>query len=242
MRAGPAALAALALAAPVAGCGGGEPRGATVLAASSLAGAFTALAPGARMSFAGSDRLAFQVEQGAPADVIATADPAILRRLAGRGLVGPPRVFARNRLVVVVPRANPAGVRAVGDLARPGVAVVVGDPGVPVGAYAREALRRLGIAGPVLANVVSEETDAAAVAAKVALGEADAGIVYRTDARPVAARVRVVPVPARAQPQIAYAAAVVTRPPVRPDGEAFLRRLTGPEGRAVLRRHGFAAP
>ncbi|MEW6581997.1 MAG: molybdate ABC transporter substrate-binding protein [Actinomycetota bacterium] len=235
-----ATAAACSSTGPTAGAPDGT-GGATVLAASSLAQAFTALAPGNRYSFAGSDQLAFQVTQGAPADVVATASPRYTQELFAKGLVERPRAFATNRLVVVVPVANRAAVRGVRDLARPGVKLVIGDAGVPVGAYARDALRRLGL-GVALRNVVSEEQDAGAIAAKVALGEADAGVVYATDARPVRDRVATVPVPAAAQPVIRYEVAVVTRAPHRDAARAFVRRLLGAPGRHELAAHGFRPP
>jgi molybdate transport system substrate-binding protein len=243
-----AVLAAVLLAA--AGCGSSGPAqsGATaagdrvtVLAAASLTEAFRAIDPGAALSFGGSDQLAFQVEQGAPADVFASASPTYADALRAKGLVGAPRVFATNRVVVIVPRANPAGIRSVRDLARPGVKLVVGDPGVPIGAYTEKALEALGLRA-ALGNVVSRETDVKAVVAKVALGEADAGMAYATDVRPAAGRVRALPVPAAAQPVARYEIAVVRDAPHRAAAEAFVRRVLGPQGRAELARRGFGLP
>ena len=244
-RAAAAVVAALALL-PAAGCGSSSPAGdgataparATVLAAASLTEAFRSIEPGAAFSFGGSDQLAFQIEQGAPADVFASASPKYADALHAKGLVDAPRVFATNRVVVIVPRANPAGIRSIRDLARPGVKLVVGDPSVPIGAYTRTALAGLGL-DAALRNVVSQEADVKAVVAKVALGEADAGLVYRTDVRPAAGRVTSLPVPAAAQPVVRYEIAVVRSAPHRAAAEAFVRRVLGPAGQRALRRSGF---
>ena len=120
-------------------------------------------------------------EQGAPADVYAAASPKYPDELYAAGLVEKPVVFATNRLVLVVPASNPARIGDAFDLARPGVKLVIGQAGVPVGDYTRKVLANLGLSS-ALANVVSQETDVKGVVAKVALGEADAGIVYATDA------------------------------------------------------------
>ena len=240
---GVAVVAALLLAA----CGssdegaGDAPPGATVFAAASLTEAFREIDPGAAFSFAGSDRLAFQIEQGAPADVFASASPRYAEALHDRGLVLAPRVFATNRLVAIVPRSNPADIRRIGDLAKPGVKLVIGDAGVPIGAYTRTALAALGL-DAALGNVVSREQDVKAIVAKVAIGEADAGLVYRTDVKPVVADVTQVPVPAAAQPAVEYAIAVVAASPRRDAAEAFVRRVVGSPGRAALARHGFGLP
>lgn len=234
-------LAVLAGCGSPGGGGSGGPGGATVFAAASLTEAFRDLDPGATYNFAGSDQLAFQVEQGAPADVFASASPKYAEALRHEGLVLAPRVFATNRVVVIVPRANPAGIRAIGDLADPGVKLVVGDPGVPIGAYTRKALAALGLEA-ALDNVVSQEQDVKAIVAKVALGEADAGLVYRTDVRPVAAKVRTVPVPAAAQPVVEYEIAVVAASRHRAAADAFVARVLGARGRAALRAHGFGLP
>lgn len=231
----------------LAGCGssGGGATGAaddvTVFAAASLTEAFQDAAPGATFNFAGSDQLAFQIEQGAPADVFASASPKYAEALRDEGLVLAPRVFATNRVVVIVPRANPAGIRTIADLARPGVKLVVGDPGVPIGAYTRKALAALGL-DAALGNIVSQEQDVKAIVAKVAIGEADAGLVYRTDVRPVASRVTALPVPAAAQPVVEYEIAVVASARHRAAADAFVARILGGPGGAALRARGFGLP
>src|SRR5207244_11348136 len=128
------------------------------------------------------------------------------------------------------------------DLRRAGVKVVIGDRGVPIGAYTRQILDTLGITAAVTRNVVSEETDVKGIVAKVALGEADAGFVYATDARPVAARTRTVAVPAWAQPPIRYEVAVVRAGPHRAAAKAFVERVLSKRGRLLLRQAGFGLP
>lgn len=227
------------------GCGGGsgEPT-LTVLGASSLTealGKYGASFAGAkvRSSFAGSDQLAAQIKQGAKADVFASADTDYPAGLHREGLVEKPVVFARNRLVVVVPKGS--DVSSLGDLARPGTKVVVGDPSVPVGAYTREVLSRLpaGEREAILANVRSEETEVTAVLAKVANGAADAGFVYVTDAKTVAGEVDTVPVPPQLQPDVAYAAAVVSDSDEPEVARRYLQGLLHGAGAADLREAGF---
>ena len=218
----------------------GPPR-LTVLAASSLTDVLPALDHAERYSFAGSDQLAFQIRQGAPADVFAAASPKQPAALYKAGLVEKPQVFATNRLVVIVPRANPARIRSVYDLKRRGVRVVVGAVGVPIGDYTRKVLARLGL-GAVLRNVVSNEPDARGIVGKVALGEADAGVVYVTDVGAAPGRLRTVTIPARAQPTVKYELAVVRASKHRAAAQAFVRLVLGPDGRRELQRFGFGPP
>ena len=214
----------------------------TVFAASSLTDVLPKIDSGPRYSFAASNTLAQQIRQGAPADVFASADMSNPRRLRTTGTCGKPSVFATNALVVVVPRSNPGGVRTVRDLRRAGVKVVIAQAGVPVADYTRKVLANLGIARAVLANVVSQEPDVRSVLAKVALGEADAGFVYRTDAATLRGRVGVVKVPAGAQPPIRYAACVVTSSTKGAEARAFVKRLLAQAGSARLVAAGFGVP
>jgi molybdate transport system substrate-binding protein len=232
-----ALLGALAL--PSATAAGG---GITVFAAASLTGVFPKIASTPRYSFAGSDQLAFQLRQGAPADVYAAASPKYPELLYRDGLVRRPVVFATNRLVVIVPRANPARIGSVYDLRKGGVKVVIGDAGVPIGSYARQILDTLGITSDVLKNVVSQETDVKGIVAKVALGEADAGFVYVTDAKAVSSKTKTVALPAWAQPPIRYEAAVVSSTRRGPAARAFLAKLTSKRGRTLLAQAGFGLP
>lgn len=213
----------------------------TVLAASSLKDVLPQVDPAPRYSFGGSDTLASQLELGAPADVFAAANTKLPQRLFVAGLVERPVVFTANRLVLVVPRANPARLRSVYDLRRQGLALLVGAATVPVGAYTRTALARLGLTG-VLEAVVSEESDARSILGKVALGEADAGFVYATDAQALAGKVKVIALPAKAQPVVRYAVAVVRSSGRRAAAVAFVQRLLSRVGQAKLVAAGFVAP
>lgn len=236
MRRAAALAALLALVVPSASAGGGS---ITVFAAASLTDVLPRIDRSPQYSFLGSDQLALQIQQGAPVDVFAAASPKYPELLYHQGLVQKPAVFATNRLVVIVPRANPAGVRSVYDLRRNGIRVVIGDKTVPIGSYTRQILDALGITADVSKNVVSQETDVKGIVAKVALGEADAGFVYVTDAKPVASKVRVVPLPAWAQPPIRYEIAVVKRSTA---ASAFVKKVLSKRGRALLQRAGFGVP
>ena len=153
-----------------------------------------------------------------------------------------PVAFASNSLVLIVPRSNPARIRTVRDLAkRPKLRLVVAGPKVPIGLYTREVLKRLGLL-KVLRKVVSLEPDVKGIVGKVALGEADAGFVYRTDVRPVAGKVRAITLPAASQPTVLYEAALATSPRSLESAQSFLIALLGPGGRRELRAAGFGEP
>jgi molybdate transport system substrate-binding protein len=210
----------------------------TVFAAASLTDAFPKIAPNARYSFAGSNALAAQIRQGAPADVFASANTALPLALHADGLCSKPVVFTRNTLVLIVPRSNPAGIHGVYDLRRKGIKLVIADKGVPVGSYTLQVLKNMGLSG-VLKNVVSRETDVREVLAKVALGEADAGFVYSTDARTVPKKVLVRKIPAWAQPKVQYGICIVSRSSTKPAAQAFVKRVMGPAGQKILLSYGF---
>jgi molybdate transport system substrate-binding protein len=231
------ALLALVLPASVSG---GTPI--TVLAAASLTDVFPRIAPGPRYSFAGSDQLALQIRQGAPADVYAAASPKYTQLLYRDGFVQKPVVFATNKLIVLVPRSNPAHITTVFDLRREGIKLVIGDRTVPIGSYTRQILDALGITTDVMKNVVSQETDVKGIVTKVALGEADAGFVYLTDAKPVASRTRSIALPAWAQPPIRYELAVVKASTNVAAAKAFLKKVTSKRGRQLLSKAGFGLP
>jgi molybdate transport system substrate-binding protein len=231
------ALLALVLPASVSG---GTPI--TVLAAASLTDVFPRIAPGPRYSFAGSDQLALQIRQGAPADVYAAASPKYTQLLYRDGFVQKPVVFATNKLIVLVPRSNPAHITTVYDLRREGLKLVIGDRTVPIGSYTRQILDALGITTDVMKNVVSQETDVKGIVTKVALGEADAGFVYVTDAKPVASRTRSIALPAWAQPPIRYELAVVKASSNVAAAKAFLKKVTSKRGRQLLSKAGFGLP
>ncbi len=223
------------------GCGGNGDAGPSVYAAASLTAVFPAIDAGARYSFGGSDALATQIREGAPADVYAAASAKYPQSLYAAGLLGKPVTFASNRLVVIVPRDDPARVGDVRDLAKPGTRVVVAAEGVPAGDYARDLLRRLRLDG-ALANVVSNEDDVKGVVAKVAAGEADAGFVYATDAAAAADDVRVVELPQESQPRIEYQIAVVAGSANEREAEAFAHKVLRAAGREALARARFLPP
>ena len=224
----------------------------TVFAAASLREAFEAARPEftrrtgypVRFNFGGSDMLAAQLQQGAPADAFASANEQQMTRVAA--LVENTKVFARNRLVLIASAASP--VHAIADLAKSGTKVVVAATSVPVGAYGRLALTNLDkmpgyppdFDKRVLANVVSEETDVKAVATKVALGEADAGIVYATDVtQQIAPKVHVLRFPPDAAPDATYPIATVKGASNADGGRAFVEFITSSAGAAYLHARGF---
>jgi molybdate transport system substrate-binding protein len=232
-------LALLAIVLP-ASAAGGTPI--TVFAAASLTEVFPRIAAGPRYSFAGSDQLTVQLRQGAPVDVYAAASPKYTQLLYRDGLVLKPTVFATNKLIILVPKSNPANINTVYDLRRQGIKLVIGDRTVPIGTYTRQILDTLGITAEVTKNVVSQETDVKGIVTKVALGEADAGLVYRTDAKPVAARTRSIALPDWAQPPIRYELAVVKASQNLAAARAFVKQVLSKRGRLLLARAGFGLP
>jgi molybdate transport system substrate-binding protein len=211
----------------------------TVFAAASLTDVFPKIDARPRYGFAGSDVLALQIQQGAPADVFAAASPKYPDLLYKQGLVQKPIQFATNTLVLVLPKSNPAQIHTVDDLTKPGVKIVIGDPAVPVGSYTRTVLGNLGISAAVLKNVVSQETDVRSVLGKVALGEADAGFVYITDARTVQGKVKVIAIRESAQPHVVYEVAVVKGSPHLQAAYRYVTRLIRPAAQRQLERAGF---
>jgi molybdate transport system substrate-binding protein len=233
----------------------------TVFAAASLTDAFGDLAhrfetahPGVavRLSFAGSQQLEAQLAQGARADVFASADTHWMDVARSDSLVdGEASLFAGNRLTVVLPSSNPARIDHLDQLARPGVKLVMCAATVPAGRYGRDLLTRLetlpacgpGWSNRVLANVVSEEDNVRAVVGKVALGEADAGIVYRTDVTASVRRVtRTVSVPDSLNVTAVYPIAALKDAPAGELGHAFVAYVCSPEGQRVLAGYGFLPP
>jgi molybdate transport system substrate-binding protein len=224
-----------------------------VFAAASLTDAFRQIGrrfeadhPGVsvKFSFGASNVLALQIREGAPVDLFASASQAPMDRLrsdlGGVPLVETPVVFAVNRLAVVVPRDNSARIRAFSEIARPGVKLVLAGPGVPAGEYARAALRRAGLLGPALKNLVSNEVNVRSVLSKVVMGEADAGIVYSSDARSRSGVISIeIPEPFNVTAN--YPVAVTKSAPERELARAFVAYLAGPGGQAILRSHGFVA-
>jgi molybdate transport system substrate-binding protein len=202
------------------------------------------------VSTGSSAALRTQIEQGAPADVFLSADTVNPRRLADAGLIGgDPVPFARNRLAIIVPITNPAGITGPADLARPGIKIIAAGERVPITGYATEAIQALaalpgypaGFADAYAANVVSREDDVGAVAAKIELREGDAAIVYATDARASDA-VTAVAIPDAADPTATYAGAVIGASGHRAEATAFFDWLAGPAGEAILADAGFLPP
>jgi molybdate transport system substrate-binding protein len=211
----------------------------TIYAAASLTEVFPRIDRRSAYSFAGSNQLALQIRQGAPADVFASAAPNFTQALFRERLVEKPRTFAWNALVLAVPQSNPARLRTVFDLRSRDVKLVVGTAAVPIGAYTRQVLRKLGLSD-ALSKVVSEEPDVKSIVGKLALGEADAGFVYRTDVRAAGGRLRSMPIPARGQPNVRYEIAVVRTSRHKAVARAWIRSLTRtPRARVLLRRAGF---
>lgn len=247
----------LALASVACGSAGSAPERIplSVFAASSLTESFQQLEEGferahpavdVQLTFAGSQVLRLQLEQGATADVFASANPAHVEALAEAGLVSSSQTFARNELVVIVPPTNPAGIRSFAELPRAS-RIVIGTDTVPVGAYTRELLdrasARLGaeFTAAVESRVVSEEGNVRLVRAKVELGEADAAIVYRTDAA-ASDRVTVVEIPEPLGVRARYPIASITGSPRGPEAAAFIEHVRSEDGRRTLTQHGFSAP
>jgi molybdate transport system substrate-binding protein len=210
----------------------------TIYAAASLTDVFRSFDSAQRYSFAGSNTLETQIRNGAPADIFASAAPLNTQRLFGQGLVDKPVTFTSNRLALIVPKANPADLHSVYDLKRKPVKLVIAGAAVPVGAYTRTVLRKLGLTS-VLSKVVSQETDVRAVTGKVALGQADAGFVYVTDARAVSDQVSVIRIPAWAQPRVRYEIAVVSSSSRKAEARAWIKRILSARGQAALKAYGF---
>jgi molybdate transport system substrate-binding protein len=210
----------------------------TVYAAASLTNVFPQIDASPQYSFGGSNTLAAQIQLGAPADVFASANTALPLQLYQKGLCTQPVVFTRNTLVLIIPKSNPAGIRSVYDLQKPGVKLDVAAVGVPVGSYTRQILKNMALTS-VLNNVVSNETDVREVLAKVALGEADAGFVYSTDAKTVPGQVTVLKLPAWAQPKVQYGICIVKSSSNAVAAQAFVRKVLSKAGQAKLLAAGF---
>jgi len=211
----------------------------TVYAAASLTDVFPKIDSSQKYQFGGSNTLTAQIQQGAPADVFASANMTLPNQLNAKGLCSKPVVFTRNALVIVVPKSNPAGIHSVYDLAKSGVKLDIAASGVPVGSYTLQILKNMNLSSVVLKNVVSQETDVREVLAKVALGEADAGFVYSTDAKTVPGQVTVLKVPAWAQPKVQYGICVVQSSPNKTDAQAFVNKVMSKAGQAKLLAAGF---
>ncbi|HEY2373456.1 MAG TPA: molybdate ABC transporter substrate-binding protein [Gaiellaceae bacterium] len=211
----------------------------TVYAAASLTDVFPKIDSTDRYSFGGSNTLAAQIQQGAPADVFASANMSLPNQLHAEGQCSKPVVFTRNALVIVVPKSNPAAIKSVYSLTKPGVKLDIAASGVPVGSYTLQVLKNMNLSASVLKNVVSQETDVREVLSKVALGEADAGFVYSTDAKTVPGQVSVIKVPAWAEPKVRYGICVVNASGDKSDAQAFINKVLSKPGQAQMLAAGF---
>jgi molybdate transport system substrate-binding protein len=246
-----AALLAAIVAAAIAACGSSERSndgGLVVSAASSLTDAFTAYGEAfdggaVRFQFAGSDELAAQIGQGVKPDVFAAANTSLPERLHEQGLVGEPVPFATNQLVLAVPMRSDR-VYGLADLAKPGTTIAIGSPAVPVGAYTRDVLARLGArrAREILTNVRSEEPDVNGIVGKLIQGAVDAGFVYGSDVQAARGELRGIALPARLRPQVVYEAAVVTGAPHPNRARAFVAGLLRAQAQTALKQAGFGPP
>ncbi len=209
-----------------------------IYAAASLTEVFGSYDSAQKYNFAGSNVLETQIRNGAPADIFASASPVNTQRLFAAGLVDKPVTFTANRLALVVPKSNPAGIKSVYDLKTKDVKLVIANSAVPVGSYTRTVLKKMALSS-VLSKVVSQESDVKAVTGKVALGQADAGFVYVTDARAVSDQVTVIRIPAWAQPRVRYEIAVVARSGNKVAARAWVKRILSAKGQAALKNAGF---
>ena len=246
-----AVLAAAALV--LAGCGGDdEPSGGStaapadlnVFAAASLTAAFTEIgeqfttANGTKVvfNFAGSQALATQIQQAAPADVFASADTTNMDKV--KDLVGTPQPFASNLLAIVVEKGNPKGVKTLDDLASSDLKVVLAAEEVPAGKYAKQILDQAGVS----VQPVSQEDNVKAVVTKVSLGEADAGLVYVTDVTAGGDKVEGVDIPEDQNVLATYPIATVKASQAPDQAQAFMDLVLSAEGQQVLKEHGFLPP
>lgn len=247
--------------APAADSGGAVIGEVVVFAASSLTDAFKEIGdrfeaanPGSKVTFnyGASTQLRTQLEQGAKADLFASANQAEMDKAKGSGVIGgADRVFVRNRLAVIVPKANPGRVNDLKDLAKPGLKFVTAAPEVPIGVYTQDMLDKMvkdPAFGPdfkdrVNANIVSREPNVRQVVAKVSLGEADAAVVYTSDVTPdVAGTIGTLAIPDQFNTLATYPIAVVKGAPNGPGAEAFMSYVLGPDGQAILETWGFTLP
>jgi molybdate transport system substrate-binding protein len=232
-----------------------SPQTLTVFAAASLTDAFTEIGKAfeaanpnvtVTFNFAGSQALRTQIEEGAPADVFASANTKEMDTLVGSNLVtqGTPQIFLTNKLIVILPATNPAALETLEDLARPGIMLVLAAEEVPVGNYSRQSLDQLNdqfgsdFKDRVLANVVSNEDNVKQVVAKVQLGEADAGIVYTSDAI-AAPDLKRIEIPNELNVIAQYPIAPVSKSAKADLAAKFIIYVLSPEGQVILQKWGF---
>jgi molybdate transport system substrate-binding protein len=213
--------------------------GITVFAGSSMTSVLPEIGPGNTYSFGSTGTLATQITNGAPADVLMGANTTTAASLYAAGIVEKPVNFTRNTLAVVVPKANPAGIKSIYDLTKPGLKIDEAASSVPVGSYTVQVLNQMGLNAAVQANVVSQETSDANVVSKVALGQVDAGFVYLSDYAIDPTHLTLVKVPAWAQPKITYSMAIVTKSPNQTAAQAWMNKILSPAAQAIFVKDGF---
>ena len=231
-----------------------------VFAAASLTESFTELGKNfqaahsgvtIKFNFAGSQALVQQLTNGAPADVFASADTANMTKAANANLVSNPQIFARNKLVVLIPANNPGKITSLKDLANKGIKIDVAASTVPVGKYTLQTLDKLGKSADygksyessVKANFVSQEDNDKAIVTKVQLGEVDAGFVYFTDiTAKVSSKVNEVTVPDNFNIVAEYPIAVTKNSANASDAQAFVQYVLSSDGQAILQKYRFISP
>jgi molybdate transport system substrate-binding protein len=232
---------------PAAPGSGGASGTVTVFAAASLTESFTTLGrqfeaahPGTRVkfNFGASSSLAENIDQGAPADVFASASPKNMQQVLDADGASDSKTFARNVMQIAVPPDNPADVREVTDLAGSDVKVALCQPQVPCGAVAQQVFENVNIT----VKPVTQGADVKAVLTTVRLGEVDAGMVYRTDVRAAGTKVKGIEIPADQNASTSYPIAALTEAPNPVGAAAFVDYVLSPDGEKVLEQAGFAAP
>ncbi|MEI6776352.1 MAG: molybdate ABC transporter substrate-binding protein [Chloroflexales bacterium] len=232
-----------------------------VFAAASLTDAFKAIAPafeaahpGVKIvyNFAGAQQLAAQINEGAPADVFASANKKQIDVVIASSKIisGTAQTFVRNRLVVITPKANPAGITSLKDLAKPGLKLIFEAKAVPAGQYSLDFLTKASklpeytsaYSPTVLANVVSYEDNVRSVLSKIVLGEGDAGIVYTTDAATDVEHIGTITIPDELNVIAVYPIAPLAESKVPDLAKAFVTYVLSPEGQQVLLKYGFLLP
>lgn len=254
-----AILAALLLTAPAGLCAE-QPKELTIFTAASLTGAFGEIGQmyknetgiSVAFNFDGSQVLRTQIENGAYADIFASANKKQMNALKAEGLVNNSSiaVFTRTKPVIIVPKANRALIQNVSDLAKPGIKIVIGTKDVPIGDYTLQILSKLandtaygpGFKEKVMANVVSQETNVNYIISKIALGEADAGVAYRSDViRDLAAKVTKIAIPDRYNVIAEYPMGILSQSKYPAEAQEFIDLVRSEKGAAILAKYGFGA-
>jgi molybdate transport system substrate-binding protein len=194
-------------------------------------------------SFAGSDELAAQIEQGVKPDVFASANMKLPNLLYAKGLVEKPVMFASNRLVLAVP-ASSTNIKSIADVAKPGVTLAIGSQTVPIGSYTHTVLSKLppSLRRTVMANVRDEEPEVTGIVGKLTEGAVDAGFIYLTDVKAAKGALRAIQLPDALQPQVAYGVAIVKGSGHQTRASAFIQGLLRGPGQLDLRQAGFLPP